>query len=132
MPGHLIEAWKDKQWENFYGLLEPFSVVFIQAELSLHREVILSRDCKINFQHLSFNYTQFFFLPPVHIKTSQSSLQQREKHLQYLRKWADIMNKFSTLFFFWGCHSLCKKQATNSEQNKEFLSLDFSLFLHKH
>lgn len=125
MPGHLIEAWKDKQWENFYGLLEPFSVVFIQAELSLHREVILSRDCKINFQVLSFNYTQFFFLPPVHIKTSQSPLQQHEKHLQYLRKWADIMNKYSTLFFFWGCHSLCKKTGNKFRTKQRIAQLGF-------
>lgn len=54
MPGHLIEAWKDKQWENFYGFLEAFSVVFIQAELSLHREVILSTDCKIKLSTFKF------------------------------------------------------------------------------
>lgn len=54
MPGHFIKAWEDKQRHDFWGFLGALSVVFVQAELTLQEEVILSTDCKIRLSTFKF------------------------------------------------------------------------------
>lgn len=122
MPGHLIKVWQDKQRHNFYSFLEDLSVVFIQAELPLQREVSWAQTARSNFQHLSFHYAQFFFLLSVHIKRSQSPLQHCQKHES--RQHEQILYSI----FAKAVVHLMQKTGSKFRTKQELLNLEFSLF----